>query len=63
MSKKEPDWGKFGLENEKQPLTSRGSAETATSGSKEGGGGGTNLFGGQLQHDSELFADDQVGQK
>ena len=60
----EPDWGKFGLDGEKQPLNPGGSS--AASGGGEGGGqqaaggGGTNLFGGQIQHDSELFADDQV---
>ena len=78
-----PDWAKFGLNNEKQPLnpgagssglepgggqgaTNNGSkydhqrppdASTAGSG---GGGGGVTLFGGQVQSDNELFADDQV---
>ena len=52
----EPDWGKFGLDGEKQPLNP---------GSKGGVGGQSgaepkDLYGGQVQDDNELFADDQV---
>ena len=63
---KEPDWGKFGLDNERKPLN------PAASGAKSTGAVGTTpnptssgekgpqLFGGQVQNDNELFADDQV---
>ena len=54
---KDPDWGKFGLEDgEKQPLNPGSSAaEHAKPVNGEKG-----LFGGQVIDDNELFADDQV---
>ena len=54
---KDPDWGKFGLEDgEKQPLNPGSSAaEQAKPVNGEKG-----LFGGQVIDDNELFADDQV---
>ena len=57
----QPDWGKFGLDSEKQPLNpgGNGSQRTPTT-AQSGDAGTTNLFGGQIQHDNELFADDQV---
>jgi len=53
---KDPDWGKFGLEDgEKQPLNPGSSAaEQAKPVNGEKG-----LFGGQVIDDNELFADDQ----
>ena len=53
---KEPDWGKYGLDGEKQPLNPGSSkiehAEAKTS---------KDLYGaGQIVNDNELFADDQV---
>eukprot|EP00095_Tigriopus_kingsejongensis_P004088 maker-scaffold764_size101305-snap-gene-0.22 protein:Tk04088 transcript:maker-scaffold764_size101305-snap-gene-0.22-mRNA-1 annotation:"solute carrier family 12 member 8" len=45
-----PDWRKFGLDGEKQPLN------PATGG---GPSGGSSLLGGQVQSSNELFADDQ----
>ena len=55
---KEPDWGKFGLDGERQPLNPGSSrlehAEVAKSTTNK------NLFGGQVVNDNELFADDQV---
>ena len=84
-----PDWAKFGLNNEKQPLNPGGSGAAgpgqqpqqpgpngaSPSASKNDGqeralqapgmgaaaaGGGGTLFGGHVQSDNELFADDQV---
>ena len=51
---KEPDWGKFGLDGEKQPLNP--AASTKVEPAKPGG----DLYGGQVVDDNELFADDQV---
>jgi len=48
---KEPDWGKFGLDNEGREVANGGGGDD---GQREG------LFGGQVQHDNELFADDQA---
>ena len=60
-ARKEPDWKKFGLDNERQPLNPGGPTSAATA---EGGGtastGNRDLYGGQPQNESELFADDQV---
>lgn len=55
---REPDWGRFGLDDERQPLNP-GSIEN-------GGSGDTNnqdnkdFYGGQAQNKNELFAQDQV---
>ena len=50
---KEPDWGKFGLDGEKQPLNP---GSTKVEPAKPSG----DLYGGQVVDDNELFADDQV---
>ena len=59
---KEPDWGKFGLDGEKQPLNPGSSSleqqQVTASGAHPGG---KDLYGGQVVNDNELFADDQVG--
>ena len=58
---KDPDWGKFGLDNEKQPLKPAGnlSGQSSVPGaSMKGLQPGQQ--GGQIQNDNELFADDQV---
>ena len=55
---REPDWGRFGLDDEKQPLN--------PSSAENGMDGGTanhenkELYGGQAQNKNELFAQDQV---
>ena len=54
---KEPDWGKFGLDGEKQPLNPV--ASTKVEPAKPSG----DLYGGQVVDDNELFADDQVSLK
>ena len=54
---KEPDWGKFGLDGEKQPLNPV--ASTKVEPAKPSG----DLYGGQVVDDNELFADDQVSFK
>ena len=50
---KEPDWGKFGLDGEKQPLNP---GSTRVEQAKPN----SDLYGGQVVDDNELFADDQV---
>ena len=56
---REPDWGRFGLDDERQPLN--------PSAAENGGESGTiaqenkDLYGGQAQNKNELFAQDQVG--
>jgi len=55
---REPDWGRFGLDDEKQPLNPNASENemeggTANHENKE-------LYGGQAQNKNELFAQDQV---
>ena len=59
---KEPDWGKYGLDGERQPLNPGSSrlehVEAATAASKTTTN--KNLFGGQVVDSNELFADDQV---
>jgi len=54
---KQPDWSKFGLDGERQPLnpgSSRTEHEAAAA------VGGKDLYGaGQVVNDNELFADDQ----
>ena len=56
---KEPDWGKFNLDGERQPLNPGSSRlEHAEAASKSTNN--KNLFGGQVVNDNELFADDQV---
>ena len=59
---KEPDWGKYGLDGERQPLNPGSSrlehVEAATAASKSTTN--KNLFGGQVVDSNELFADDQV---
>ena len=52
---KEPDWAKFGLNSEKQPLNS-GQPGTGTSGQQSYGGQ-------QSTNDNELFNEDQVKNK
>ena len=58
---REPDWGRFGLNEERQPLNPSG---TTTDVGREGGSAlGTEnkeLLGGQAQNKNELFAQDQV---
>ena len=49
---REPDWGRFGLNEERQPLN-----PTADTG---GTGQTKDLYGGQAQNENELFAQDQV---
>ena len=55
---REPDWGRFGLDDERQPLNPNGT--------EDGGESGTttqenkDLYGGQAQNKNELFAQDQV---
>ena len=53
---KEPDWGKFGLDGERQPLNPGSSAVEQGKAVKPG----KELFGAQVVSDNELFADDQV---
>ena len=53
---KEPDWGKFGLDGERQPLNPGSSAVEQGKPVKPG----KELFGAQVVSDNELFADDQV---
>lgn len=48
---KEPNWSKFGLDGERQPLTQGSSSAEHAKVSKELG---------QVVNDNELFADDQV---
>ena len=59
---KEPDWGKYGLDGERQPLNPGSSrlehVEAATAANKSTTN--KNLFGGQVVDSNELFADDQV---
>ena len=55
---REPDWGRFGLDDERQPLNPNtaengGESGTITQENKE-------LYGGQVQNKNELFAQDQV---
>ena len=58
---KEPDWGKFGLDGERQPLNPGSSTvEQAKPVKVSGKDPGKDLFGGQVVNDNELFADDQV---
>jgi hypothetical protein len=57
---KQPDWGKFGLDGEDAKGKSSSAAGAADDDEGGEGGGGGSLFGGQIQHDNELFADDQV---
>ena len=53
---REPDWGRFGLNDERQPLNPE-----AGGGSDANGKGQTkDLYGGQAQNENELFAQDQV---
>ena len=54
---KEPDWGKFGLDGERQPLNPGSSTVEQAKPVKPPG---KDLFGGQVVNDNELFADDQV---
>lgn len=49
---RQPDWSKFGLD-EKQPLNPGSTGHTKAEEPPD-------LFGGQVQHDNELFAEDQV---
>ena len=62
-AKKSPDWGKFGLDNgEKQPLNPGSGGSGGMSSSAVGSGQETtttSLYGGQIQSNNELFADDQ----
>ena len=53
---KEPDWGKFGLDGERQPLNPGSSGLEHQRAAKEG----KDLYGGHVVEDNELFADDQV---
>ena len=55
---REPDWGRFGLDDERKPLNpsaaeNGGESGTLTQENKE-------LYGGQAQNKNELFAQDQV---
>ncbi len=67
----EPDWSKFGLDKERggggggragesQPLTGASAAGNGDNNGASADRGGGEMYGGQIQHDSELFADDQV---
>lgn len=55
---REPDWGRFGLDDEKQPLN----PSSAENGMEGGTANHENkeLYGGQAQNKNELFAQDQV---
>lgn len=53
--KQQPDWSKFGLEGERQPLRPTGGSADEAAAAK----GQKDLYGGQVQNDNELFADDQ----
>lgn len=53
-SKVEPNWSRFGLDGEKQPLNPGGVLPTT------GGATDTNLLASQVQNDNELFANDLV---
>ena len=55
---REPDWGRFGLDDERQPLHP-GSVENGGSGENTGQDN-KDLYGGQAQNKNELFAQDQV---
>ena len=55
---REPDWGRFGLDDERQPLNPGGvengvSGDTTNQDNKD-------FYGGQAQNKNELFAQDQV---
>ena len=55
---REPDWGRFGLDDERQPLNPGGvengvSGDTTNPDNKD-------FYGGQAQNKNELFAQDQV---
>ena len=50
---KEPDWGRFGLNEERQPLNPE-------AGGNGGKGQTKDLYGGQAQNENELFAQDQA---
>ena len=51
---KEPDWGKFGLDGEKQPLNPGSSRLEHQQVQQQ------QNAGSQIVNDNELFADDQV---
>lgn len=55
---REPDWGRFGLDDERQPLNPNTTDDGGESGriSQEN----KDLYGGQAQNKDELFAQDQV---
>ena len=55
---REPDWGRFGLNDERQPLNPNGDADGGESGAT--GQETKDLYGGQAQNKNELFAQDQV---
>ena len=55
---REPDWGRFGLDDERQPLNP-GAVENGGSGETTGQDN-KDLYGGQAQNKNELFAQDQV---
>ena len=53
---REPDWGRFGLNDERQPLN----PEAGGGGDANGKSQTKDLYGGQAQNENELFAQDQV---
>jgi hypothetical protein len=60
--KAEPDWEKFGLDGERQPLNP-GLISTAAAVVESGKSDKFNGGGGVAVNDNELFADDQVLKK
>ena len=59
---REPDWGRFGLNEERQPLNPGGATTDVGGevGSATGQQENKELYGGQAQNKNELFAQDQV---
>ena len=55
---REPDWGRFGLDDERQPLNPGGTENNIENGTTTHEN--KDLYGGQAQNKNELFAQDQV---
>ena len=57
-NEREPDWGRFGLDEETQPLNPKSTDDGGERGKTAQEN--KNLYGGQAQNKNELFAQDQV---
>ena len=56
----EPDWGRFGLNDERQPLNPPEGTAGGSTKDSSGKSQTKDLYGGQAQNENELFAQDQV---